>query len=412
MEALERRGKIIAVAVIMYIVFLSQCKGVEAHKNSTKMSYVCPPDFIRLGHSCYFFSENKATWQSALFSCKDRDSNLSVPARWEDRNLRNYLNRPAVEKASRWIGGIYDYSTRAWKWGGELRDMHYQSFSKMKKMTPDELKWHCIAMSPEIMYRWAARNCFEPRQYICQTKLKKVPKSKLKDLRRRYSRMGKINEITAPSVSREVDDPRINDVTSNPIQNPKSYDLRPSPLQRMPKEKRNQQRNDVRPNELRKRSRPNAQRRLTRPFPGYRWNRRDPEGSYQRNAELLRSGRTGLTPQQVSSHLTRLQHIRDRQLARRKRLRDNDWLVNEPHTHTQTRTHNTHDRTHTDILNEQPAHARTYDNEQPAIVHTHARTYTVDNNISALHPKTIVEEFDMMPPPPPIVLPRPVRNIW
>ncbi|XP_022121917.2 uncharacterized protein LOC110997869 [Pieris rapae] len=383
MEALERRGNFLALTAIVFIVFLSQCNGVEG-KNSTRMSYVCPPMFIRLGHSCYFFSENKATWQNALFSCKDRGGNLSVPARWEDRNLRNYLNRPGIEKASRWIGGIYDYVSKAWKWGGELREMHYQSFSKMKKMTPEELQFHCIAMTPELLYRWAARTCYEPRQFICQTKLKKVPKSKLKELRRRYQRMGKINEITAPSVSREVDDPRINDVTSNPVKNPKSYDLRPSPLRKLPKRRQHKLRNnmrpyDMRPNEVRKRSRPDAQRRLTRPFPGYQWNRRDPEGSYKQNADILLSGRTGLSPQQIKVHLSRLEHLRDRQLARQKRLRENDdWLVNDP----------------------------------PAIVHTHARTYTVDNKISALHPKTIVEEFDMLPPPPPAVIPRPVRNIW
>ena len=27
---------------------------------------------------------------------QDRDSNLTVPARWEDRNLRKYLNKPDV----------------------------------------------------------------------------------------------------------------------------------------------------------------------------------------------------------------------------------------------------------------------------------------------------------------------------
>ncbi|CAH0729015.1 unnamed protein product, partial [Brenthis ino] len=375
MEALERRGKLMAIGAILFIVYCSQCKGVEG-KNHTKMSYVCPPKFIRLGHSCYFFSENKATWQTALFSCKDRDSSLSVPARWEDRNLRNYLNKHDVEKNSRWIGGIYDHTSKAWKWGGELREMHYQSFSKMKKLSPDELKWHCIAMAPELLYRWTPKNCFEPQHFICQTKLKKVPKSKLKELRRRYQRMGKINEITVPSVSREMEDPRTNDVTSNPVLNPKSYDLHPSPLRKNPI-RNNPKAYNLRPNELRKRSRPNAQRRLTKPFPGYQWNRRDPEGSFNYNAEILRSGRTGLSPQQVKGHLSRLQHLRDRQLARRKRLREHDdWLVNEP-----------------------------------AIIHTHARTYTVDNNISALHPKTIVEEFDMMPPAP-VVVPRPTRGIW
>ncbi|VVC88523.1 unnamed protein product [Leptidea sinapis] len=298
---------------------------------------------------------------------QDRSSNLSVPARWEDRNLRNYLNSPKVEKASRWIGGIYDYGAKSWKWGGELRLMRYQSFSKMKKLTPEELQW-------------TPRSCFEPRQYICQTKLEKVPKSKLKEVRLRYQTMGKINEITAPSVSTEVDDPRNNEVTSNPVANPKSYDLRPSPLRRVKRPHRNETRSyGVKPSELRRRSRPTIERRLKKPFPGYRWNRRDPEGSYRYNVELLNSGRTGLSPQQVKYHLSRVKRIRNKQLARRRRLRENeDWLVNDPR----------------------------------AIVQTHVRTYTVDNNISALHPKTIVEEFDMMAPPAPMVMPRPARNIW
>lgn len=371
MEAMERRGKLAAVGTIFFIVLWSQCRSVEGQRNNTKMSYVCPPNFIRLGHSCYFFSENKATWHNALFECSDRESNLTVPARWEDRNLRKYLNKPdGAVKASRWIGGIFDDAAKSWRWGGDLRKMHYQSFSKMKKMSPEELKWHCIAMMPELLYRWSPRTCTEARHYICQRKLQKVAKAKVKELRRRWQRMGKINEITAPSVSREVNDPMmINDVTINPVPNPKSYDLRPNPHHLRVGQKRHGPRSnainskyDLRPNELKKRSRPLIHRRLKRPFPGYTWNRRDPEGSYQRNAELLRSGRTGLTPQQINAHLARLRHLRDKQIARRKRLRDDDWLENEP---------------------------------KQALAQTHARTYTVDNNISALHPKTIVEEFNM-----------------
>ncbi|KAJ2946856.1 hypothetical protein O0L34_g16185 [Tuta absoluta] len=375
MEAMERRGKIVAVAALFYIVFSSQYPGVWAGKNSTKMSYVCPPQFIRLGHSCYFFSENKATWQNALFACKDRESNLSVPARWEDRNLRKYLNKPDIEKASRWIGGIYDYPSRAWKWGGELKSMHYQSFSKMKRLSPDQLQWHCIAMMPELLYRWAPRSCIETRQFICQTKLRKVSKAKLKDLTRKWQRMGVINEITAPSVSREVNNRRPNDVTVNPVL--KSYDLRPSqlrmPRRKMPRNHRNVTTYFVRP---KKRSRlvqtgpVHPRRRMAKLFPGYYWDRRDPEASYHHNEKILRSGRLNFTPQQINSYLARLRHMRDRQIQRPKRLRDqSDWLENDT---------------------------------QPALAHSHARTYTVDNNISALHPKTIVEEFDM-PMPAPVV---------
>ncbi|XP_041976040.1 uncharacterized protein LOC121730900 [Aricia agestis] len=371
MEALERRR---VLAAIVLVIFWSQC--AQGRQNSTRMSYVCPPQFVRLGHSCYYFSDTTATWQSALFACKDLNSSLSVPARWEDRNLRNHLNDNNAPKASRWIGGIYDYASKAWKWGGELRRMHYQSFSKMQKLSPEQLQFHCIAMVPELLYRWAPRNCFEKRQYICQTKLKKVPKSKLKEIRRRYQRMGKLNEITAPSLSRE-EDPRINDVTSDPESlRPKAYDLRP---QDRPKPNFRNKQYDLRPNELRKRSRPHAERRLTRPFPGYRWNRHDPEGSYRYNEAILKSGRTGLTPQKVKGLLSRLRHMRDRQIANRRRQKErDDWLENEPRA--------------------------------PPMVQTHVRTYTLENNISALHPKTIVEEFDMMPAP--VVLPRPTRGIW
>ncbi|XP_060801158.1 uncharacterized protein LOC106143566 isoform X1 [Amyelois transitella] len=366
MEALERRGVIKAIFALFFI-FWPQCPAADAYRNATKMSYVCPPHFVRLGHSCYYFSDAPANWQEALFACKDRDSNLSVPARWEDRNLRAYLNRPDVANASRWIGGIYDFSTKAWKWGGELRQMHYQSFSKMKKLSPEQLKWHCIAMLPDILYRWAPRSCFEHHRYICQTKLRKVAKKEVKELRKRWQRMGKLNEITAPSVSRE--DNNINDVDS--FKNPKSFDLRPSPLKLRPRSNRTRtyrtHPHGLRPNELRKRSRsPNIHRRLTRPFPGYQWKRRDPQGSYEYNKKLLLSGRTGLTQQQIKSHLTRLAHLRDVQIAKQRRFKDNDWLVNEP---------------------------------QQKLAQTHARTYTMDNNISALHPKTIVEEFDMFPAP-------------
>lgn len=389
MEALERRGKWLAVAGILFIVFWSQCQGVEG-RNSTKMSYVCPPQFIRLGHSCYYFSESKATWQNALFACKDRDSNLTVPARWEDRNLRNYLNLPSIEKASRWIGGIYDYGSKSWKWGGELLKMRYQSFSKMKRMKPEELQWHCIAMMPDLFYRWAPKSCIEPRQYICQTKIRKIPKSKVKDLKRRWQRMGKINEITAPSVSRENNDAFNNDVTSNPVVNPKSYDLRPAPLRLgaedhrpVPGKKR------IRPFALKKRSKgTHAQGRLTPPFPGYSWNRMDPEASFQRNADLLRSGKTGLSPQQIKSHLARLSHLRNKQLHRlRMRKKHGERPLNDR------------------PLNDTPKQPR-------PLVQVHAKTYTIDNNISALHPKMIVEEFDMLPPPPSVSVPRNVRGAY
>ncbi|MPC52095.1 C-type lectin domain family 2 member D5 [Portunus trituberculatus] len=62
--------------------------------------YACPPDFIHLGHRCYYFSSEMATWHSAHFMCKDLGSQLAeLETRWEDNNIRSYLNRPEFASA-------------------------------------------------------------------------------------------------------------------------------------------------------------------------------------------------------------------------------------------------------------------------------------------------------------------------
>jgi hypothetical protein len=41
-----------------------------------------------------------ATWQEAHFACKDKDSELArMEKGWEDRNMRNYLNKPELGKS-------------------------------------------------------------------------------------------------------------------------------------------------------------------------------------------------------------------------------------------------------------------------------------------------------------------------
>lgn len=86
--------------------------------------------------------------------------------------------------------------------------------------------------------------------------------------------MGKINEITVPSVSGELTDNN-HPATNNPV-NPKSFDLRPQQLRRRPKDRHpnsingNPKPYDLRSNELKKRNHapPMTKRRLTPPFPG------------------------------------------------------------------------------------------------------------------------------------------------
>ena len=64
-----------------------------------KKDYICPPNFVRNGNSCYYFSTHIATWQEAHFECKDKGSELArLEKGWEDRNMRSYLNRPELGK--------------------------------------------------------------------------------------------------------------------------------------------------------------------------------------------------------------------------------------------------------------------------------------------------------------------------
>lgn len=76
----------------------------EVHSN--RMFYVCPPEFIRLGMSCYYFSKEAASWQNAHFACQVNIDNfnfviaskLSSSSSWakihhvlQNKDLSNYL---------------------------------------------------------------------------------------------------------------------------------------------------------------------------------------------------------------------------------------------------------------------------------------------------------------------------------
>lgn len=60
----------------------------------TKRMYVmCPPNFIKIGNECYYFSTDQLSWLEAHFECKDKDSRLAEPIKHEDRKVRRYLMR-------------------------------------------------------------------------------------------------------------------------------------------------------------------------------------------------------------------------------------------------------------------------------------------------------------------------------
>jgi hypothetical protein len=63
-----------------------------------RMFAMCPPKFEKIGNECYFISTFKVNWLDAHFECKDRNSKLAEPMKYEDRQLRKNLVRGDVGK--------------------------------------------------------------------------------------------------------------------------------------------------------------------------------------------------------------------------------------------------------------------------------------------------------------------------
>lgn len=138
-----------------------------------KKDYICPPNFVRNGNSCYYFSTHLATWQEAHFECKDKGSELArMEKGWEDRNMRSYLNKPELARLERWIGGIYNWETKRWVWGATGRRLTYHGFSR--RSPNEDPTWHCIVMDPVLMYKWSSRSCVHRKHYICESPLQIV----------------------------------------------------------------------------------------------------------------------------------------------------------------------------------------------------------------------------------------------
>lgn len=109
-------------------LFLATLASAERVK---RMYALCPPNFIRIGSECYYISTEEVNWLDAHFACKDRNSRLAEPIKYEDRALRKYFVRDDDTKSDTWIGGIYNWERKKWQWGYNGHDIVHQSFSQM-----------------------------------------------------------------------------------------------------------------------------------------------------------------------------------------------------------------------------------------------------------------------------------------
>lgn len=188
--------------VIVTLLALT-CAQDLPQKRPVKRSYVCPPNFVRQGHRCYFFSKEPATWQEAHFHCRDMHSNIAViKSANQDKLIRSFLSKKPLAPLERWLGGVYDWEQMAWKWAASGKPLSYSGFQKTEKEDKEKLRWHCIIMDPSLQYRWNSRSCVEQKHYICHTKLKTVNSKGKKKLRRQYNvdKDNKLNEIPVPTI--------------------------------------------------------------------------------------------------------------------------------------------------------------------------------------------------------------------
>lgn len=134
-----------------------------------RMYALCPPEFQKIGNDCFFMSDRKENWLDAHFECKDRNSKLAEPLKFADRRLRKYLQEKDLVHGEKWIGGMYNYQQKKWKWGYNGGEMKYQAFDDAIQDT--NLQYHCTTMDPNVDYRWSAKECIERHYFICQHRM-------------------------------------------------------------------------------------------------------------------------------------------------------------------------------------------------------------------------------------------------
>lgn len=261
----------------------------------------------------------------------------------------------------------------------------------------------------------------EGKNYICQTRLRKVLKSERNKLRERWNPNGtghKPNEISVP---RTVDYKNYN---RNNRVNP-SKDLHP--IAKLPKgiRKPHQRNNDVSPSDSnsipeyllnvgktayahRKEGKNNGSQKAykKKPFRGVVLNQEDPEAVYIHNVNALRSEQNGLTQAQKDKHLRRLERRRKKD-ERIKLLNERLHDQQNRHRNAQTdgelpdslltpKVNNIRSRNLIDGAAKSRDPKKTINKKK--LLHTFKnvtqKTFVVNNQLSALHPKTIVEVHD------------------
>ncbi|XP_052899639.1 uncharacterized protein LOC128306011 isoform X2 [Anopheles moucheti] len=194
-----------------------------------RMYVMCPPKFSRIGNECYYISPGKQNWLDAYFECKDHNSKLAEPMKYEDKHLRRYLQKINLSE-NLWIGGTYNWKVNKWQWGHNGRDIEYQSFSQM--VPGKDLKYNCALLRSDLKFRWSAQECTNKNNFICQHRMPLVSENG------RYSLYDKWNKTYPDQKANEkvvyiMDEPIDRNQSNNSVK-PRIFNSRKRVLQSNP----------------------------------------------------------------------------------------------------------------------------------------------------------------------------------
>uniref|UniRef100_A0A182NJ81 C-type lectin domain-containing protein n=1 Tax=Anopheles dirus TaxID=7168 RepID=A0A182NJ81_9DIPT len=158
---MDSKTVLLAILCLLGMVLLVHGNGNEtlqrdeaeprSMRRIKRMYVMCPPNFKRIGNECYYISPNKLNWLDAYFECKDANSKLAEPMKYEDKHIRKYLLKNK-QTDDLWIGGTFNWKSNKWQWGHNGREIEYQSFSQM-------------------VPGWSAEECTKKINFICQHRM-------------------------------------------------------------------------------------------------------------------------------------------------------------------------------------------------------------------------------------------------
>ena len=118
---------------------------------------LCPSGWIFFKDSCYLFSLEKATWNSALKRCKGHGASL-VAVTSKEENA--FLARFQFES---WIGGHQQNGQWIWNDGSEISFLNWQT-----NRYNEYGLGNCALLQRYHAGKWGKRNCSTLARFTCE----------------------------------------------------------------------------------------------------------------------------------------------------------------------------------------------------------------------------------------------------